>query len=289
MFSDTHFHFRHLVRDRGLDGAEILSALAKRQTFFALDIGTEADDLLERHSFVSDSLEKLDSDERKLAEDFVQYSAGIWPDLSEIQNREERIKILLEKIEKFEKIGKKICAIGECGFDHHWNRAGTDARSEDDFDKDALEGEKALFEMQIQIARDKNLPIVIHSREAFWETVDSIENMDFHDGIVHCYSYGIKEVRIFLDLGYYIAFGGAVTYAKKSKMEEMKTLLNFVPLDRILIETDAPYLAPVPFRGQTNTPINAETVCRFVAGARGIPAERLSEIVDSNICTLFRI
>ncbi len=287
MFSDTHFHFRHIVRDRGLDGTAILSALVKRDAFFALDIGTEADDLIERHAFVSDAISRLPKDEQTKARSLVRFAAGIWPSKEEIEDRFSRMKTLSQKIERFEKAGEKIVAIGECGLDHHWNTAGADGRSEADFDKSTLLGEKELFEMQLHFAREKNLPVVIHSREAFLDTVDSLKNVGYARGIIHCFSYGIEEVRVFLDLGFYIAFGGAVTYAKKAKMDEMKSLLRFVPNDRILIETDAPYLAPVPFRGQTNTPLHAETVCRFVSQVREMGAESLSEIVDKNIKTLF--
>ena len=279
MFSDTHFHFRHIVRNRGLDGTKILSALAERNTFFALDIGTEADDLIERHSFILDALEKLSDDEKSKAKRFLHYSAGIWPSEEEIAEREERVNILTGKIARFEKSGEKIVAIGECGLDHHW--------IQNEFDEKTLKGESELFEMQLSFAREKNLPVVIHSREAFDGTVDSIRNVGWNCGVIHCFSYGIKEARIFLDLGWHIAFGGATTYAKKSKMDEMKELLRFVPDDMILLETDAPYLAPVPFRGQTNTPILVETVFRFIADARSISAENLSEIVDKNIQKLF--
>ena len=91
-----------------------------------------------------------------------------------------------------------------------------------------------------------------------------------------------------MDLGWYIAFGGATTYTKKAKMDEMKELLRFVPDDRILMETDSPYLAPVPFRGQTNTPVLIEHCYHFVAQARGVLSSELSLTVDKNIKSLFR-
>ena len=128
--------------------------------------------------------------------------------------------------------------------------------------------------------------MLVHSRDAFEDTLDCIKNVGYNNGVIHCYSYGIEEARAFLDLGWYIAFGGGTTYTKKSKMEDMMALLKFVPDDRILGETDAPYLAPVPFRGQTNTPVLVEHVYNFVAQARGTSAESLSALVDKNIDSL---
>ena len=287
MYSDTHFHFRHLVRDRGLDGAEILGALAARDTFFALDIGTEADDLGERLTFVEEAESKLGGAEIEKSKRMLRFAAGIWPSAEEIENRAERMKILERQISDFEKRRGKISAVGECGLDHHWNPSGADARSESDFDRPMIEGEMEMFEMQLYLAKRLGLPVIVHSREAFDGTLSAIKNADSHSGIIHCFSYGIGEARAFLDRGFHIAFGGAVTYTKKSKMDEMRALLRFVPDDRILLETDSPYLAPVPFRGKTNTPVLVEYVYRFIAEIRGTTPEILSEVVDENVRGLF--
>ncbi|MBR1715780.1 MAG: TatD family hydrolase [Treponema sp.] len=284
MFSDTHFHFRHLVRDRGLDGTEILRKLCERDTFFGLDIGTEADDLIERFNFVEDAKGGLSDGDREKVDAFLHYAAGIWPSTWEISDRFERMKVLESKISKFD---SGIVAIGECGLDHHWNPSGADGRSLDDFDSAMFEGERELFEMQIQLAKDMELPVVVHSRDAFEDTVSVLRNMGYHNGIIHCYSYGKDEARVFLDLGWHIAFGGATTYTKKSKMDAMVDLLRFVPDDRILLETDAPYLTPVPFRGQTNTPVLVEYCYNFVASARNTTPKALSNLVDDNIRRLF--
>lgn len=287
MFSDTHFHF-HNILERGLDGAEILSRLVKRRTFFALDIGTKSGDLLPRYERIQSAISALPEDMREEARALVRYSAGIWPDVEAIKSREESVGKLRESIALFSDKGR-LSAIGECGLDHHWNPGGTDARDEKDFDRSIYEGERALFQMQIELAGEAGLPVIVHSRDAFEDTLDCIKNMGYHNGIIHCFSYGKKEVEAFLDLGWHIAFGGGVTYTKKQKMDEMRSLLRFVPDDRILMETDAPYLAPVPFRGTTNTPVLVEHCYNFVAEARGISPDKLSEIVDRNIRALFKI
>ena len=285
MFSDTHFHFHHLI-ERGLDGKEILTQLVERNTFFGLDIGTKCDDLLRRHVQIQEIVASLDESVRGAADEMIYYSAGIWPDVEEIKNRGQAMKKLSESIEAF--MDKShLVAIGECGIDHHWNPSGEDGRDQADFDKSVYEGEKELFQMQIELAQKMNLPVIVHSRDAFEDTIDCIKNMGYNKGIIHCYSYGKEEARAFLDLGYYIAFGGGVTYTKKAKMDEMQELLRFIPDDRLLLETDSPYLAPVPLRGQINSPVFIEHVYNFVAQVRGKLASEVSVLVDHNIRDLF--
>lgn len=286
MFSDTHFHFHHLI-ERGLDGTEILSKLLGRNMFFGLDIGTKCDDLQTRHSQLEECINTLPPQKQTQARAFLYYSAGIWPDVEEIKNRTEAVKMLQNQINSFPR--EKLVAIGECGLDHHWNPSGVDGRNKDDFSAEMYEGERELFQIQIDMARTLALPVIIHSRDAFEDTLDCIKNMGYHSGIIHCYSYGKDEAKRFLDLGWYIAFGGGTTYTKKSKMDEMTELLRYVPNDRILLETDSPYLAPVPFRGQTNTPVLIEHVYQFIATARGVSPETLSETVDKNTRTLFSL
>lgn len=287
MFSDTHFHFHHLIED-GLDGAEILTQLVERNMFFGLDIGTKCDDLLRRHVQFQETFAKMQPGVRDAASEMIYFSAGIWPDVDEIKNRTKSVKKLIDSIDTF--MDKThLVAIGECGLDHHWNPGGVDGRCETDFDQTVYEGEKELFQLQIELAQKMNLPVIVHSRDAFDDTIDCIKNMGYHNGIIHCYSYGKKEAEKFLDLGWHIAFGGGVTYTKKTRMDEMIELLRYVPDDRILMETDSPYLAPVPLRGQVNTPVFIEHCYNFVAQARGILASELSVIVDRNIRALFRL
>lgn len=295
MFSDTHFHFQNFCND-GINGVEVLSALAERDTFFGLDIGTKCDDLAPRQAFVENAISQIsDSKLAGRARNFMYFSAGIWPDVEAIHDRENQMKVLRQSIEKvasggdFDTLHRKIVAVGECGIDHHWNPSGVDGRCESDFDEKTYRGERELFEAHLELARELKLPVIVHSRDGFEDTLDCLKNVGYHNGIIHCYSYGIEEARAFLDLGWYIAFGGAVTYNKKAKLEAVKELLKFVPEDRFLCETDAPYLAPVPLRGTTNTPVNVELVYKFIAEVRGCSPEALSDTVDANIKKLFGV
>ena len=299
MFSDTHFHFEHTTirdnKDHVVNGSEILTEMAKRKCFFGLDIGTEADDLLMRQQCLDNAISQMnDSWMADRVRQFLYFSAGIWPSIEDIHNRNERMKILKEQIETAGKtdndtLHRKIIAVGECGLDHHWNPSGVDGRCESDFDTATYKGERELFEMQLEYGKELNLPVIIHSRDAFEDTLDCIKNCGYNKGIIHCYAYGVNEARAFLDLGWYISFSGSVTYTKKKKMPEMEELLRFVPEDRILCETDSPYLAPVPLRGTLNTPVNVIHTYDFIAKIRGIEKEALSEIVDKNIVKLFNL
>lgn len=287
MFSDTHFHFKMMTSEWGVNGSETLQTMALKNCKFGLDIGTRSQDLEERKKAIENAISKINDVElQQKAKNFIYYSAGIWPDVESIHDRVNQIHLLREEINKFDD-KKKIVAIGEGGIDHHWNPSGVDGRCESDFDTATYNGERELFEMQLELAKEMNLPMIIHSRDGFEDTLDCIKNISYHKGIVHCFSYGIEQARTFLDLGWYIAFGGGVTYTKKSKMDSMNELLRFIPEDRFLCETDSPYLAPVPFRGQSNSPVLVEHVYNFIAQARGITSEDLSNTVDNNIQKLF--
>ena len=294
MYSDTHFHFQKLTDNDSASGADILSQMVQSRPLFALDIGVRCDDLEGRLEHMAESLDSIsDKTTRAMAEKFLFYSAGIWPDVDEIHERWSCMETLEEQIEEArasgERFAKKIVAIGECGLDHHWNPANVDHRDEDDFDADTFEGERELFQMQIELAKKLNLPVIVHSRDAFEDTLDCIKNMRYDRGIIHCFSYGIDEARAFLDRGWYLAFGGAVTYTKKNKLYEMEELLRFVPDDRLLLETDAPYLAPVPLRGETNTPLNIHYIYEFISAKRNITTQQLCRIVDKNCEKLFKL
>ena len=288
MYSDTHFHFKHFVDDNpdgSAFGADVL---------VGLDIGTRCDDLLPRLESVQESLSAIsDANVRAHAQKMLYFSAGIWPDPDEIRDRHACMETLRESIAEFKEDGgafaKKLVAIGEGGIDHHWNPDNPDGRDQADFDDDLYNGERELFMLQLELAEELNLPFIVHSRDAFRETLECIREVGYDRGVIHCYSYGLSEAKAFLDRGWYLAFGGATTYTKKAKMDDMNALLAYVPDDRILLETDSPYLAPVPLRGSPNNPTNIRYTYDFIATRRNTTPSHLSKIVDKNIKELFKL
>ena len=295
MFSDTHFHYRTMTSTSQVNGQEVLEELAKRDCKFALDIGTRSDDLLERQALLEKTIAQIqDSILAEKVRNYLYFSAGIWPDMDSIYNRFDCIKELEEQIQKANSgdediLHRRVVAIGEGGIDHHWNPAGVDGRCEEDFDRKTYLAERELFELQLQLAKKMDLPFIVHSRDGFEDTLDCIKNAGWNKGIIHCYSYGLEEAKAFLDLGWYISLSGSVTYTKKKNMEAMEELIKYIPSDRLLCETDAPYLAPVPERGTVNTPVKVEHTYAFVSQIRGISKEELSDLVDKNVKVLFRV
>ena len=300
MFSDTHFHFSYLLENQNFETAKnILCQMAKQNVFFGMDIGTKANDLpvrFENFLKVLNLFDEKNADDKKIktkVENFFYFSAGIWPDYDSIKNRFEKIKILEKNISDFKNMknpfAKKLIAVGEGGLDHHWNKTDF-AETGDILDKkNLIHEEKELFEMQLELAKKLDLPFVIHSRDAAEETLDCIKNISYDFGILHCCSYTLAEVKKFLERGWYISFSGSITYAKKNKLDEINSLLAYIPEDRILLETDSPYLAPVPMRGKKNNPNFVEYTYNFVAKARNICVEKLCEIVDKNCKELFSL
>lgn len=182
----------------------------------------------------------------------------------------------IEELKEIEKIAKnpKVVAIGEIGLDYYWV-------------KDNKEGQKDLFIKQIEIANKLGLPIVIHTRDAVMDTIDVIKNKIKCDkaGIFHCCPLNIELVKEAVKLGYYISFSGVITF-KNAKPEEV---IKYVPLDKILIETDSPYLSPEPNRGKRNNSMNVEYVARKIAMIREMAYEDVVEITNINAKKIFNL
>jgi TatD DNase family protein len=168
----------------------------------------------------------------------------------------------------------KVYAIGECGLDYHW-------------DVTYKEEQKKLFRLQCEYAIEKDLPIIVHSRDAAKDTFDIIASYKGKlKGVMHCYS-GSKELALeYVKLGFYISLGGPVTF-KNAK--EPKEVAKAVPLDLLLIETDCPYLAPTPMRGKRNESSYVKYVRDEIASLRGITIQEVEEATTKNAIRLFKI
>ncbi|WP_308644045.1 TatD family hydrolase [Oceanotoga sp.] len=169
---------------------------------------------------------------------------------------------------------EKVIAIGEIGLDFHW-------------DTDRNKQYKAL-EMQLELAKNYDIPVIFHVRDAYKEMYDFLNKSKFSDlkGVVHCFSGNYEIAKKFLDLGYYLGFDGPITYPKN---EELRETIRNIPIDRILFETDSPFLPPKPFRGKRNDPLKVSYVYEKAADVLNINIEELKSIVFQNAKKLFDI
>ncbi|MDR2660034.1 MAG: TatD family hydrolase [Spirochaetaceae bacterium] len=252
---DSHAHLSFLG-ERGIDAEVRVSKLFEAGFAGIIDVGTNAGDLADR-------IKTFSRFER------VGFAAGIWPYKDAIAQMKQQIDILEQDIESAPY--GNVAAIGECGFDRRENPQASFA-------------ERTLLEAQLDLARRRQLPIIIHSREAPSETIDTLST--YHDvhGIIHCFSYGVNEARAFLDMGYYISFAGNITFKNAAGLREA---LQAVPLDRLLLETDSPYLAPVPYRGKTADPGMIIQTYNCAAELLKIDVEELKIIIKHNAARVF--
>ncbi len=203
--------------------------------------------------------------------------SGISP--NDISNNEKELIKELKQLEDFineEKHSKKILAIGEIGLDYYWEK---------DINKRKLQ--KIAFIKQIEIANNFNLPIVIHTREAVMDTLEILKNNEvIKKGVFHCCPLNIELIKEALKLGYYISFAGPITFKNSKNAEDV---INLVPLDRMLIETDSPYLSPEPNRGKRNDSRNVIYMAQKIADIRKKSLEEIAKITYENTCKIFNI
>lgn len=179
----------------------------------------------------------------------------------------------LAEIEKLAK-NKKVLAIGEIGLDYHYDNSPRDIQ-------------RKRFREQIGLAKKLDLPIVVHSREADEDLLHILkEEGQGLRAIIHCFSSDRAQLKEYLELGFYIAIGGPVTF---KKTDELKEVAKLVPIDRLLLETDAPYLAPTPYRGKRNEPIFVKQTAKLIAELRGMTLEDLSLQTNRNTKKIFNI
>ena len=204
--------------------------------------------------------------------DFIYATAGVSP--NDIPQTEEELWKQLTEIKDLAKNNKKVLAIGEIGLDYYWNT-------------DNKEIQKKAFVEQIKIANELDLPIVIHTRDAVMDTIQILkENEVKNKGIFHCCPQNRELIKEGLKLGFYISFAGPITFKNSKNSDEM---INLVPNDKILIETDSPYLAPVPVRGTRNIPSNVRFVAQKIASSKGLSLEEVEKMTVENTKRILKI
>ncbi|RZM04019.1 MAG: TatD family deoxyribonuclease [Variovorax sp.] len=263
MFTDSHCHLTYPELVDNID--QVRTAMAEAQVDRALCICT--------------TLEEFDA-VQSLAARFDNFwaSVGVHPDNEDVA--EPDVDDLVRRAAR-----PKVVAIGETGLDYYQMAERKGGRSVAD-----MEWQRDRFRVHIRAAQQVRMPLVIHTREASADTL-AILREEGEDGragaaggVFHCFTETMEVARAALDLGFHISFSGILTF---KKAQELRDVAAFVPLDRMLIETDSPYLAPVPYRGKSNSPAYVPFVARQIAQVRGIAVEAVAAATSANFETLF--
>lgn len=165
----------------------------------------------------------------------------------------------------------RIIAIGEIGLDYHYT-------------KENKEEQKKLLEVQLSIAKNANLPVIIHSREATEDTINILKKYNLK-GVIHSFSGSYETAQIYIKMGYLLGINGVITF-KNSKLKEV---IKKIPLKNIILETDSPYLTPEPYRGKRNEPARILDIAKFICELKGVSLEELARITNENIKRIFDI
>ena len=245
---DTHVHLTDELFD--VDRAFIINELSKEGVQYVLNMGTDLDD--------SKASVKLANERPSI------YAAvGIHPHVAS-----EIAPNYIEKLRELATENEKVLAIGEIGLDYHYELS-------------PKESQIRIFAEQIELAKMIGLPVSVHSRDATQDTIDILKEhgKGLKRSIIHCFSGSIETAKIYMDMGYYISFAGAVTFKKATNLQEVA---KYVPLDHMLIETDCPYLAPTPMRGKRNEPKYVGYIADTICNLKGIPFEEFCDAVYKN-------
>lgn len=251
---DTHAHYDDEAFDA--DREELLKSLPERGIEAAVNVGAS----LSSCRSTLDLIEKWP---------FLYGAVGVHP--NETAELTEKDMDWLKTVSA----GKKVVAIGEIGLDYYW-------------DEPERELQKKWFVRQLELSKEVDLPVIIHSRDAAKDTLDIMktEHNGATGGVIHCFSYGVEIAREYLDMGYYLGIGGVLTFNNAKKLKEVAL---YAPLSQLVLETDCPYLAPVPNRGKRNSSLNLPYVVEALAELKGITKEQVIEETNRNAGRLYRL
>ncbi|MEK6794588.1 MAG: TatD family hydrolase [Spirochaetota bacterium] len=254
-FIDSHAHLTYSDTDRTAIAAA-LGRIPVSDERLIIDAGVRPDDLDARIGLLADFPD-------------VRIAAGLHPhDAKDFT--EDDVAAFEKKIMSLNTAEKRICAVGETGLDYYRNNSPADRQ-------------RAVFSRMLTLAKSVSLPVLIHSRDAADDTIDIVRASGVTRGVFHCFSGGREFARKALDLGYLISFAGNITYKNADAIREASA---FVPADRFTIETDCPFLAPVPMRGTSNEPSFAVHTAACIAVIRGTTTEDVMDIAYRNTLAL---
>ena len=253
---DTHAHYEDEAFDP--DREEVLQHIQQNGIKRVVNVGSSVDT----------SVRTVELTEKY---DFIYGAAGVHPEHAEELCAPDAYHKLTECLKN-----SKVVALGEIGLDYHY---------EDNPDRKI---QQKVFEMQLELAAEMNKPVIIHSRDAAADTFDIMKEMQAENtgGIIHCFSYGKEMAGKYLDKGFYIGIGGVLTFKNARKLVET---VEYAPLDRLVLETDCPYLAPVPNRGKRNSSLNLTYVADQLAAIKGVDRETVEKMTWDNARRLYRL
>ena len=181
-----------------------------------------------------------------------------------------------ESVEELRRLAAhpKVKAIGEIGLDYYWK------------DNPPREFQQEVFHRQMDLAQELNLPVIVHDREAHQDCLEAVKQHPKLTGVYHCYSGSLEDAKILVKLGWMLSFTGVITYKNARKSLEV---IQWLPLDRIMIETDSPYLTPEPFRGKRNDSSKVHLVAEVIARVKGLSLEEAAQITLENGTRFFKI
>ncbi|MCR5088364.1 MAG: TatD family hydrolase [Oscillospiraceae bacterium] len=252
MYFDTHAHLDDSAFDE--DREKLLADLFGNGVELILDPGCDLESSRKAQSIAA-------------AHERVYFAAGLHPE--EIWKLTEGY---LEQILHLTE-DRKCLAVGEIGLDYYWD----DTKKEE---------QKRLLHRQLSFALEKDLPVIIHDREAHGDILEIVRQYPVLRGVFHCYSGSAEMAKELLRMGWYLGFDGPITYKNAKKVIEV---LQICPVERILIETDSPYLSPVPLRGKRNNPGNLVFICNRIAEIKGLSPEQTARITWNNGKELFQV
>ncbi len=260
MIFESHAHYDDEAFDE--DREALLSSMQENGIEYIINVGAG----------IETSQKTLELTERYA---FIYGALGVHPGGVQELN-EDTFRWLTESCRSYHvKNQGKIVAVGEIGLDYYWPEP-------------ARELQQQWFERQLTMAREVALPVIIHSRDAAKDTTDMLKQLHAGDlgGVIHCYSYSKETAREFLNMDYHIGIGGVVTFSNAKKLKEA---VEYIPLEKILLETDCPYLAPMPYRGKRNSSLYIPYIAEEIACIKGIDKEEVIAVTADNAKKLFGI
>ena len=255
MLFDTHAHYDDERFDEDRDA--LLASMPENNVGLILNPGCDAETSRKAVGYAN-------------RYPFVYAAVGLHP-----ENIEDGWTQTLDEIRTLAQSEPRVRAIGEIGLDYHWKEPEPEIQ-------------KKWFRRQIELAKKVNLPIIYHSREAAKDTMDMILETHAADcgGVIHCYSYAKEMAKEYVDMGFYIGVGGVITFKNGRRLKET---VEAIPLSRIVLETDCPYLSPEPNRGKRNDSTNLIYVAREIAAIKGISEQKVIEETEKNARKLYRL